>query len=229
MLRIHALRRNITHDIAKRTHSSSERIKYTYGIDNLSTNAEISPRDTPNTHVPIRSIAITYFVLPPLLIIPPPSIMFGALNGATSAYAKSISCVRRFTASFTRYISTYTPLISTTVTDRISEPPAQCAVYADMPVSPAQCVAHGRHSVRVILFDRQTQYLNILRQCTGVGVKITEEKVNADLHAPGVLVAVVTGDNIIALIYPCCRRIFSTGDYRAYLLHYHILCKIHSG
>ena len=40
---------------------------------------------TPNIQVPIRSIAITYFVLPPLRMIPPPMIIFWTLNGEIMA------------------------------------------------------------------------------------------------------------------------------------------------
>ena len=93
--------RNKTIEINSRTTSSSDRMKYTHGIGSFQTKAPSSPRGTPNNHVPIKSMHMTYVVFPPLLMIPPPRIMFCTFTGAIMAKAINICRVSSRTCGST--------------------------------------------------------------------------------------------------------------------------------
>lgn len=82
---IHLRFLKIISDITNLNISSVVSSVYTPIIPHLNTYAATRHKGIPMHHVPIISITMIIFVLPPLLIIPPPRIIFSTLTGAYKA------------------------------------------------------------------------------------------------------------------------------------------------
>ena len=99
----------IINDTASLNNSSVVSNVYTPTIPHLNTYAASRHSGIPIHHVPIISIIIMVFVLPPLLIMPPPRIIFSTLTGAYRANTMSSVFPSSFTLSSTRYNPVYAP------------------------------------------------------------------------------------------------------------------------
>ena len=99
----------IINDTASLNNSSVVSNVYTPTIPHLNTYAASRHSGIPIHHVPIISIIIMVFVLPPLLIMPPPRIIFSTLTGAYRANTMSSIFPSSFTLSSTRYNPVYAP------------------------------------------------------------------------------------------------------------------------
>ena len=96
-------------DTASLNNSSVVSNVYTPTIPHLNTYAASRHSGIPIHHVPMISIIIMVFVLPPLLIMPPPRIIFSTLTGAYRANTMSSVFPSSFTLSSTRYNPVYAP------------------------------------------------------------------------------------------------------------------------
>ena len=94
---IHLRFLKIISDITNLNISSVVSSVYTPIIPHLNTYAATMHKGIPMHYVPIISITMIIFVLPPLLIIPPPRIIFSTLTGAYKANIIS----KIFPSSFT--------------------------------------------------------------------------------------------------------------------------------
>ena len=99
----------IINDTASLNNSSVVSNVYTPTIPHLNIYAASRHSGIPIHHVPIISIIIMVFVLPPLLIMPPPRIIFSTLTGAYRANTMSSVFPSSFTLSSTRYNPVYAP------------------------------------------------------------------------------------------------------------------------
>ena len=119
---IHLRFLKIINDTASRNNSSVVSNVYTPTIPHLHIYAASRHRGIPIHHVPTISMIIMILVLPPLLIMPPPSIIFSTLTGAYKANTISSVFPRSFTLSSTRYNPVYTPAKRMSKADTVTAP-----------------------------------------------------------------------------------------------------------
>ena len=112
----------IINDTASLNNSSVVSNVYTPTIPHLNTYAASRHSGIPIHHVPIISIIIMVFVLPPLLIMPPPRIIFSTLTGAYRANTMSSVFTSSFTLSSTRYNQVYAPAKRMSKADTVTPP-----------------------------------------------------------------------------------------------------------
>ena len=109
-------------DTASLNNSSVVSNVYTPTIPHLNTYAASRHSGIPIHHVPTISMIIMILVLLPLLIMPPPSIIFSTLTGAYKANTISSVFPSSFTLSSTRYNPVYTPAKRMSKADTVTAP-----------------------------------------------------------------------------------------------------------